>query len=84
MSHDALTDQVFHYKGCHFLLDVQETDAHLFLPHVLYQSGLPGIEQLALPPDADPYGSAAEAWRHAQQQAVRWVHDRTGDGRGRF
>ncbi|SDC23918.1 hypothetical protein SAMN05444679_10218 [Variovorax sp. CF079] len=48
----------------------------------LYLTGLPGTEQIALPEDSDPYASAPEAWRHAEQQAVRWVHDRTGDGRG--
>ncbi|BEP57757.1 hypothetical protein GmRootV118_50010 [Variovorax sp. V118] len=44
-----------------------------------------GAEQ-RLPPDTDnvAYGSEAEALRHAEQQAVRWAHDRTGDGQGRF
>ncbi|WP_371436597.1 hypothetical protein [Polaromonas sp.] len=42
------------------------------------------MEQIALPVDADPYDSVAEAWRHGEQQAVRWVHDHTGDGPGRF
>ena len=35
-----------------------------------------------LPQDADPYATAEEALRHGQQQAMRWVHDRTGDGQG--
>ncbi|MDM0032354.1 hypothetical protein QTI33_09465 [Variovorax sp. J22P271] len=30
------------------------------------------------------YGTEAEATRHAEQQAMRWVHDRTGTGQGQF
>jgi hypothetical protein len=30
------------------------------------------------------YSTAAEAIRHGEQQAMRWVHDRTGDRRGQF
>ena len=30
------------------------------------------------------YDTEAEATRHAEQQAMRWVHDRTGDGQGQF
>ena len=39
-----------------------------------------------LPNDTDEiaYATRAEAMRHAQQQATRWVHDRTGDGQGQF
>ena len=84
MFDNARIDQAFQYRGCEFLLQAQETEEHFFLPRVFYQSGLPGIEPMTLQADAEPYGSEAEAWRHAQQQAVRWVHDRTGDGQGRF
>ena len=78
------TDLPFEYRGCAFICSVVEEQPGLFQPHVLYKHGLPGIEQIALPDDAAPYASSAEALRHAQQQAVRWVHDRTGDGKGRF
>ncbi|CAA2109717.1 hypothetical protein [Variovorax paradoxus] len=47
----------------------------------------PATEEEALLPDDTEeivYGTAAEATRHAEQQAMRWVHDRTGDGRGQF
>ena len=39
---------------------------------------------IELPADTDnaSYGSEPEALRHAEQQAMRWVHDRTGDGQG--
>jgi len=44
-------------------------------------AGQPDVE---LPADTDnaSYGTEAEALRHAEQQAIRWVHDRTGDGQG--
>ncbi|MEJ8851907.1 hypothetical protein [Variovorax rhizosphaerae] len=79
-----MDDRSFRYRDCEFLLSVERTGQDLFLPHVLYRSGLPNLEQQALPVDADPYASSEEAWRHCEQQAVRWVHDRTGDGQGRF
>ncbi len=77
-------DRSFTYHGCHFICSAREAGRTLYQPHVLYQHGLSGVEQMALPIDTEPYGSAAEALRHAEQQAVRWVHDRTGDGQGRF
>lgn len=30
------------------------------------------------------YGTEAEAIRQAKQQAMRWVHDRTGDGQAQL
>lgn len=30
------------------------------------------------------YSTEEEATRHAEQQAMRWVHDRTGTGQGQF
>ena len=77
-------DTPFEYRGCEFICSVVEQAPHVFEPHVLYRGGIRGLEQMPLPRDSDPYGSAAEAMRHAQQQAVRWVHDRTGDGQGQF
>lgn len=77
-------DRTFEYHGCQFRLSVVPAAVDAFMPHVLYEHGLAGVGQLALPLDTDSYASAAEAWRHAEQQAVRWVHDRTGDGQGRF
>ncbi|MET3371378.1 hypothetical protein ABIC89_000411 [Variovorax boronicumulans] len=43
-------------------------------------------QETQLPNDTEEivYGTEAEATRHAEQQAMRWVHDRTGDGRGQF
>ena len=81
---DKPGERTFAYRGIHFRLSVVPAGLGLFTPHVLYAHGLRGTERLALPVDADPYASADEAWRHAEQQAVRWVHDRTGDGQGQF
>ena len=77
-------EQPFDYRSCHFLCRVRQTGPAAFQPSVLYRYGLMTLEDIALPDDTEPYASAAEALRHAQQQAVRWVHDRTGDGQGRF
>ena len=43
-------------------------------------------EETQLPDDTEEvvYGTEAEATRHAEQQAMRWAHDRTGDGQGQF
>ena len=81
---NALTDEPFEYRGCSFVCSVESTANGLFMPHVLYKYGIQNLERFTLPDDTEPYASAAEAHRHAQQQAMRWVHDRTGDGRGQF
>jgi len=43
-------------------------------------------EETRLPNDTEEivYGTEAEAIRHAEQQAMRWVHDRTGTGQTQF
>lgn len=74
----------FAYRGIRFTLSVQAHGTGLFMPRVLYLTGLPDTEQTLLPEDSDPYAWAAEAWRHAEQQAVRWANDRSGDGQGQF
>ena len=78
------SDQSFVYRGCSFICSVEPADNGLFRPHVLYRYGIQGLERFVLPEDTEPYASEAEAQRHAQQEAMRWVHDRTGDGRGQF
>ena len=74
----------FEYHGCHFTFCIVARGPEAYEPHVLYRYGLPGLEQQPLPQDTEAYAGAEEAMRHAEQQAVRWVHDRTGDGQGRF
>lgn len=43
-------------------------------------------QETELPIDTEEvvYGTEAEATRHAEQQAMRWVHDRAGDGQAQF
>ena len=74
----------FIYRGCRFMYEVELVSAEAFQAHVRYESGLPGVAPMALPNDAAPYSTKEEASRHAQQQAIRWVHDRQGNGTGRF
>lgn len=74
----------FIYSGCRFVCEVECVSDAVFQPHVRYESGMPGIDAMALQDDTAPYRTSAEALRHALQQAVRWVHDHKGDGTGRF
>ena len=74
--------QNFEYNGCRFVCSVVHLNNISFEPHVLYERGLPGVESMALAQDGAPYASQPEAMRHAEQQAIRWVHDRTGHGQG--
>lgn len=43
-------------------------------------------EETQLPDDTEEivYGTEAEAMRHGEQQAMRWVHDRTGTRQAQF
>ena len=74
----------FEYRGCHFSCEVLPTDSGAFSARVEYLGGLASMDRCVLPHDADPYRTAPEAQRHAHEQAMRWAHDRTGDGRGQF
>jgi len=44
------------------------------------------VKEAALPADTEEvaYATQAKALRHAEQQAMRWVHDRTGTGHAQF
>jgi hypothetical protein len=74
----------FEYHGCHFVCSVVERAPNAYEPHVLYLHGIAGLERMPLPQDVEPYIGKAEALRHAQQQAVRWVHDRLGNPQAQF
>jgi hypothetical protein len=74
----------FTYRGCRFACMAISSGPDVFAAQVEYLDGLGEFDRCMLPQDADPYGTAAEALRHAQQQAMRWVNDRTGDGQGQF
>jgi len=80
---DGITGLIpFAYRGWAFLCGAKERSPDAFQPVTLRLSD--GGGQTALPEDTEPYATEAEALRHAQQQAMRWVNDRTGDGQGQF
>jgi len=68
-----MDDQEFLYQGCRFLCGVRRTGAESFAAHAAYRDGLPGVAPMTLPADTEAYGTAAEALRHAQQNAMRWT-----------
>lgn len=69
------------YQGWKFLCSAQREGPGVFKPVVSYRMQPTGEEKF-LQQDSEPYGTEAEALRHAEQQAIRWVHDRSGDGQG--
>lgn len=77
-------ETTFIYQGFQFICGVDPVGPELFQPRVMYESGLPGVAATPLQDDAAPYRTMAEAQRHAEQQAIRWVHDRQGDSAGRM
>lgn len=74
----------FIYKSCAFDCRAELTESNLFRPKTSFISLEEIVEPFELIEDCLPYASEAEAIRHAQQHAVRWVHDRTGHGQGQF
>jgi hypothetical protein len=76
----------FSYRGRFFLCRAEQLDNQTYRPVVVCRSPTPDGEDTQLPNDTDEvsYGTEAEALRHAEQQAMRWVHDRTGDGQAQF
>jgi hypothetical protein len=76
----------FDYRGWRFIYSARRMASGIYRPVVVCLGQVPGHREQALPDDTDEigYASEAEALRHAEQQAMRWVHDRTGDGQGQF
>ncbi len=74
----------FSYRGWLLTCGTQRIDGRTFRPVAFCRSAGAGGLDSQLPSDTDnvAYGSEAEALRHAEQQAIRWVHDRTGGGQG--
>lgn len=74
------------YRGWRFSYAAERTPAGFYKPTVRRLSQQPGEPDEVLPTDTEEiaYATEAEAIRHGQQQAVRWVHDRTGHGQGQF
>jgi hypothetical protein len=76
----------FVYRGFEFRCSAEPMKTGMFRPVAVLRKGPSGLSELALPSDTDEVGYATkqEALRHAEQQAVRWVHDRTGSGQAQF
>jgi hypothetical protein len=85
---DPKSDQPFSftYRGFEFFCSAEPMDTGMYRPVAVLRKGPSDLEGLTLPPDTDEVGYATkqEALRHAEQQAVRWVHDRTGTGQSQF
>ena len=76
----------FTYRGWVFLCRAERIDDMTYRPVVRCQGRADQPEDIELPDDTDnaSYGTEVEALRHAEQQEVRWVHDRTSDGQGQM
>ena len=76
----------FSYMGRLFLCRAERLDDQTYRPVVVCRGRAPGQPDIELPDDTEnvSYGTEAEALRHAEQQAMRWVHDRAGAGQGQF
>ncbi len=74
----------FSYRGRLFLCRAERLDDQTYRPVVVCRGASPGEGDIELPADTDnaSYGTEAEALRHAEQQAMRWVHDRTEGAQG--
>ena len=85
---DPKSDQPFSfvYRGFEFFCSAEPMASGIYRPVAVLRSGPSGLPETRLPDDTDEIGYATkqEALRHAEQQAMRWVHDRTGTGTGQF
>lgn len=74
----------FSYRGRLFLCRAERLDDQTYRPVVTCRAPSVGEDDVRLPADTDnvSYGTEAEALRHAEQQAMRWVHDRTEGAQG--
>lgn len=81
---DGVIDRsvTFSYRGWLFRCGTKRIDADTYEPVVFCRLDAPGAQAQRLPSDTEntAYGSEVEALRHAEQQAIRWVHDHTGEG----
>lgn len=85
-SHQAILHRgvPFEYQGWTFLCSSRRDGPWSYRAAVFCHAPSPSGAEVELPPDTEPYGSEAEALRHAEEQAVTWVHERTGTGQGLF
>lgn len=82
-SQGATEGRPFAYRGWLFLCGTEPMPGNTFKPVAICVGGPSVTRKIELPNDTSEfaYATAAEALRHAEQQAVRWVHDRTGTGK---
>lgn len=68
------------YRGFRFEYGIERTSSGLYRPLARHLPESPGDSEFLLPDDTEEiaYATEAEAERHAQQQVLRWVNDRTG------
>ncbi|MDP9929170.1 hypothetical protein J2X90_002022 [Variovorax paradoxus] len=83
---DQQQRHIFVYRGWRFAYSAPRMRTGVYRPVVVCLGQGTDDQETMLPDDTDEiaYATEAEALRHAQQQAMRWVHDRTGDGQGQF
>lgn len=74
----------FAYRGYPFFIGAEPAPGDTFRPVVFELSGVGEGQRTRLPDDTDnaAYATRDEALRHAEQQAERWVHDRSGSNVG--
>ena len=88
-SRNPRSDQPFSfaYQDFEFFCSAEPIPTGVSRPTaVLTKAAGGGPTRFTLPADTDEIGYATkqEALRHAEQQALRWVHDRTGTGQAGF
>lgn len=73
------------YRGFRFELRAESVRGG-YQPVVVLVRTPADEEETRLPNDTEEivYGTEAEAIRHAEQQSMRWVHDRMGTGQTQF
>jgi hypothetical protein len=73
------------YRGFRFELGAAPAQGG-YRPTVVLVRSPAEAGETPLPEDTDEmaYRTEVEAIRHAEQQAMRWVHDRTGTGQAQF
>ena len=70
--------QTLEYRGFHFDLGASPTQGGYRPTVALVPPAELRVRPSAKDTDETAYGTEVEAIRHAEQQEMRWVHDRTG------
>lgn len=74
----------FSYGGRQFLCRAERLDDETYRPVVTCRAASASQTDMQLPIDTEnaAYATEAEALRHAEQQAMRWVKDHPGEHPG--